>query len=600
MKLLFQIKDLDKHFGTKEIFNKASLTVYDGYKIGVMGRNGCGKSTLIKIIKGEIPIDGGDVIIASDFRGAYLEQHDVFEKGETVIEFLMRYTGKEEWKCGKIAGQFDIKQDKLSMQIYDLSGGYQTRVKLISLLLEDPEFIFMDEPTNYLDVNTLILLENFLQTYNGGFMVVSHDREFLKKTCKMTLEVDRGSMTLFPGPLTDYLEFKTQENERIESFNKNITTKQKQLETFINKFKAKASKAKQAKSKQKQLDKLVTVDAESAQSRVKINIPSGRVRNGVIALAMQDATIGYGNFEVARNINFEIMQGEHVALAGANGEGKSTLLKTITSKIDILHGDVKWGQMLKIGFYEQHIFKMMKEEDSILKYLMGEAKDGVLKQEMLDMAGAFLFHGEDVQKQIKYLSGGERARVCLAGLMLSGIDVLILDEPTNHLDFETVETLAFGLKRFVGTVIFVSHDRTFSNIVADRVLEIDNKKVQSIAYTYSEYIDILTKKEMDNINQVTKTSKSSEKISNNKFDYLQKKELKAKLRKTEKSIFNTEKSIAKNEDLAKEIHKDMLANPEFDKDRVINLQDIEKKLEELEEIWLSLNDELEMISKELL
>ena len=600
MRLLFQIKDLDKHFGTKEIFNKASLTVYDGYKIGIMGRNGCGKSTLLKIIKGDIPVDGGEVYIASDFRGAYLEQHDVFKQGETVTEFLMRYTGKEEWKCGKVAGQFDIKQDKLNMQIHDLSGGYQTRVKLISLLLEEPEFIFMDEPTNYLDVNTLILLENFLQTYNGGFMVVSHDREFLKKTCNMTLEVDRGSMTLFPGPLTDYLDFKAQENERIDSFNRNVAGKQKQLEAFITKFKAKASKAKQAKSKQKQLDKLVQVDVVGEQSRVKIRIPAGRVRNGTIALAMHDTTIGYENFMVADGINFEIMQGEHVVLTGANGEGKSTLLKSITGHIDLLHGDVKWGQMLKIGFYEQHIFKAMKDEDDILKYLSGEAKEGTTKQEMLDMAGGFLFHGEDVMKQIKFLSGGERARVCLAGLMLSGVDVLILDEPTNHLDFETVETLAFGLKNFVGTVIFVSHDRTFSNVVADRVIEIDNKKVVGIPHTYSEYIEMLTQKEMDSINQVSKSDAPKKSVSNNKLSFIEQKELKAKVRKTEKGIFNTEKSIAKHEDEKKAIHNDMLVNTAFDKDRVMRLEEIDKALEKFEDKWIELTEELEVIKKELL
>ncbi len=599
MRLLFQVKDLDKHFGTKELFVKASLTVYDGYKIGVMGRNGCGKSTLIKIIKGDIPVDGGEVTIASDFRGAFLEQHDVFIEGETVLEFLMRYTKKEDWQCGKVAGQFDIKTDKLAMKIHDLSGGYQTRVKLIALLLEEPEFIFMDEPTNYLDVNTLILLENFLQSYSGGFMVVSHDREFLKKTCEMTLEVDRGEMTLFPGQLTDYLEFKEQESERIESYNRSITTKQKQLESFITKFKAKATKAKQAKSKQKQLDKLSTLDVASGHAKVRINIPAGRVKNGVIALSMQNGSIGYDDFTVAKNINFEIMQGEHVILAGANGEGKSTLLKTITSKIKALSGEIKWGQKLRIGYYEQHIFKSMNENNTILQYLSGEAKSDTLKQELLDMAGAFLFHGDDVEKQIKFLSGGERARVCLAGLMLSGFDVLILDEPTNHLDFDTVEALAFALKSFIGTVIFVSHDRTFSNIVADRVLEIDKKQVVASPHSYSDYIHELTIRELESINKTESKKVEEEKPSDNKLNYLQQKELKATKRKVEKNIQKHEEDIAKTEQDIKNIHNDMLENPDFSKDRVMKLEKLEKLLEQLEENWMLLNEELESLEKDL-
>ena len=253
MRVLLQLNSIHKSYGPDVILDDVTLSVNEGQKIGVIGRNGAGKSTLCKIITGHEEADSGTVSKSAHFRLAYLEQHDPYTLDETVLNFLTRYTSKEEWKCGKIAARFQLKNGLLTTPIGELSGGYRTRVKLTSMLLAEPNFLILDEPTNYLDLKTLILFEEFLNDYQGGFFVVSHDREFLKKTCKHTLEIENGECTLYPGNVEQFLIFKEEQKSQAESYNKNILTKQKQLQKFVDRFRAKASKASQARSKMKQI-----------------------------------------------------------------------------------------------------------------------------------------------------------------------------------------------------------------------------------------------------------------------------------------------------------------------------------------------------------
>ena len=243
MKTLIQLNDIHKAYGAQVILDGASLTITEGQKIGVIGRNGSGKSTLCNIITGKDNYDSGNMRKSAGFHLSYLEQHDPYKLDETVIEFLQRYTGKEQWQCGKIAARFQLKNEILTAKIGGLPGGYRTRVKLASMLLTDPNFLIMDEPSNYLDLKTLILLEEFLANYRGGFLIVSHDREFLKKTCKHTLEIERGGFKLYPGNVEQFLIFKEEQKEQAISYNKGIEAKQKQLQQFVDRFRAKASKA---------------------------------------------------------------------------------------------------------------------------------------------------------------------------------------------------------------------------------------------------------------------------------------------------------------------------------------------------------------------
>src|SRR3989344_493648 len=249
MRQLLQLTDISKRYGPQVILDDASVSVCEDQKIGVIGRNGAGKSTLCKIITGHEEADSGEINKSADFRLAYLEQQDPYRMDETVIDFLQRYTGKADWECGEVAGQFQLKGDLLEAKIGTLPGGYRTRVKLASMLLTDPNFMILDEPSNYLDLKTLILLEEFLQDYHGGFMLVSHDREFLKKTCDHTLEIENGSCILYPGSVDEYLIFKEEQKEQALSYNKGIEAKKKQLQLFVDRFRAKASKSTQARSK---------------------------------------------------------------------------------------------------------------------------------------------------------------------------------------------------------------------------------------------------------------------------------------------------------------------------------------------------------------
>ena len=487
MPAILQLKEIHKSFGSRVIFDEASVTLNSEQKAGFIGRNGAGKSTLCKILIGQETADDGQVIQSSDLRLSYLEQHDPFKPGETVLAFLERYTGQEAWRCGEIAARFQLKNELLETSVKSLSGGYQTRVKLTAMLLADPNFLILDEPSNYLDLKTLILLEEFLQDFNGGFLVVSHDREFLKKTCDHTLEAENGRLTLYPGTVEEYLLFKREQRELAASTNEAIESKRKQLQRFVDRFAATASKASQARSKMKQIEKLKTIEIEEEQSNVHIRIPAMQPRNGV-AFSCKDLQIGYPEKRVAKNIHVDVDHGAHVAVLGENGQGKTTFLRTIAGDLAAKGGSFRWGFNCHMAYYAQHVVSALDPKSDVLTHLESKAAPGVTRQETLAMAGSFLFKGNDVKKKVSVLSGGECARLCLAGLLLMKSSVLLLDEPTNHLDFETVEALGAALHQFKGTLFFISHDRTFVNMIATQILEVKEGKVLHYAGSYADYV----------------------------------------------------------------------------------------------------------------
>ena len=487
MPAILQLKDIHKSFGAHVIFDDAGVALNSEQKAGFIGRNGAGKSTLCKIIIGQEPADSGKVIRSADLRLSYLEQHDPFAPSETVLAFLARYTGQEPWRCGEVAARFQLKNELLETPVKSLSGGYQTRVKLTAMLLNDPNFLILDEPSNYLDLKTLILLEEFLQDFEGGFLIVSHDREFLKKTCDHTLEAENGRLALYPGTVEEYLTFKQEQRAQAISTNETIESKRKQLQAFVDRFRAKASKAGQARSKMKQIEKLKTLDLAEAQSTVQIKIPAVQPRNGV-AFRCKDLAIGYPEKLVAKGIRVDVDHGAHVAVLGDNGQGKTTFLRTIAGDLAPKGGSFRWGFNCEVAYYAQHVVAGLDRTQDVFTHLESRAARSVTRQELLMMAGCFLFKGNDVKKSVSVLSGGECARLCLAGLLLMKSSVLLLDEPTNHLDFETVEALGAALRQFQGTVFFISHDRTFVNMMATQILEVRNGSVAQYPGSYSDYV----------------------------------------------------------------------------------------------------------------
>lgn len=591
MPVLLQISQIGKRYGAVTILEDATASFETGQKVGVIGKNGAGKSTLCRIITGHEKADEGTITRNSELRLSYLEQHDTFLPNESVIDFLMRKTKREHWECGEMAARFQIKYEMLEIPVQSLAGGYQTRVKLTAMLLEEPNFLVLDEPSNYLDLSTLILLENFLINFRGGYLVVSHDREFLKRTCEQTLEVENGKLTLYPGDIEEYFEFKEEQIEQKQAYNRGVEKKRDQLQTFIDRFKAKASTASRAQSKAKQLQKLKTIEIAHTNSSVRIYIPQVEKKAG-IAFSCKNLSIGYPDKDVARGISFDVERGEHVAVLGNNGEGKTTFLRTIAGNLPAKSGNLRWGTGLKTAYYAQHVFSSLLPDDDIYTHLSRESAEDVTSQEIFTMAGCFLFKGDDVKKKVKVLSGGERARLILAGLLLSKSHVLLLDEPTNHLDFETVEALAQALKKFAGTVFFISHDRTFVNLIASSIIEVKAGHVKRYPGVYEDYVyhlEMIARGEMEEADHLHEVHvKDHEKEEKEKEENtLKEAALKEEKMRLAKATQDAEKEERRLRHLSEERDKllaEIQQNPfHFSKDRNIRLKDLQVQIEKSEE-----------------
>jgi ATP-binding cassette subfamily F protein 3 len=584
MSVLLHVEGLDKAHGPRVLFEDASVSISDGDKIGFIGRNGAGKSTLLHMIVGAEKQDAGEIVIHPACRLGYLKQHEDALEGETVIGYLQRVSGKEEWACAKMAGRFDLKKERLRLPYESLSGGYRMRVKLAAMLLHEPNLLLLDEPTNFLDLQTQLLLERFLQEWNGAFVIVSHDREFLRNTCEQTLEAERGKLFLFPRPIDEYLAFKEEKLALDVKYNQNVEAQKKHLEAFINRFRAKASKATQAQSRMKQLRKLKTIDIASALKTVKIRIPAVDHRKQFAVRTLRLA-IGYHEFVVAKDISFEIDRGERVAILGENGKGKSTLLKTLAGKIEKLDGTFTWNNRLALGYYDQHAPDSLYPADTVGSYLERVALPGTEKEDVMRMAGDFLFPKDDLEKTISMLSGGERSRLVLAGLLLSRPEVLLLDEPTNHLDLETVEALGNALRRWNGTVLLISHSRTFVNLVATRILDVRDGTVRSYPGTYEEYVYDVAKEEGVAVREERRVK------SEEKERYEKQKELK-------RAISRVEKQLDALEEERSGIMKLFTQDPaKFDLERTKRLSTLEAMIQHTEAEWSRLTEELVNIEK---
>jgi len=492
MASLLQISKASKRYGDQVLLDNADATISDNVKVGFVGRNGAGKSTLLRILLGEEELDSGEVLRHPTLRLGYLRQHDPFLPGETALQFLMRDSEQPDWKCGEVAGQFELKGSYLDGPLAQLSGGWQTRVKLAALLLHEPNLLLLDEPTNFLDLRTQILLEHFLQGYRAACLIVSHDRAFLAATCTHTLGLSRGKLTSFPGKVDAYLEFVSEKREHEERANDAILVKRRHLEDFIARNKARASTAALAQSKSKQLVKLELTTIVADEPTAKIRAPRVTPRKGS-ALRCRELAIGYPERQIASGVDLEIDHGARAAIVGDNGQGKTTFLRTVVDSLKPLAGEVRWGFGCKVGVYAQHVYTSLAEDQTVLEYLHSRAAFGKKDQEVLETAGALLFRGSHVKKPVSVLSGGERARLCLAGLLLSDYNVLILDEPGNHLDVDTVEALAEALLEYQGTVVFTSHDRHFMKRVASCIVEVRDGRVTNYNGDYESYLYTVNK-----------------------------------------------------------------------------------------------------------
>ncbi len=593
---LIEGRKIRKAYGLQVVLEDLSFLITEKQKVALIGRNGAGKSTLLKILMGSEKADGGEVQFYPQAKVGVVEQHELLPSEITTLEHLESRTDKPEWTIRKQASQFGLHAQHLDQPPTHLSGGYRMRVKLVAMLLADPNILFLDEPVNYLDLQTLLLLERFLQNYNGAFLLAAHDRTFLQNTCTHTFEIERGSLTSYKGGVQEYLEFKQQQLDFERRSNKKLSKEIAHQQKFVDRFRFKASMASRAQSKVKHIatlrNKISKID--SALATTRISIPSPRFTAGT-AVRAQGLSIGYGEHVVVENIDIEIIRGEKVVIAGENGRGKSTLLKTLAGHIPHLNGTFKWWHKANIGYYDQHTETSLKGTETVLQYLTAMAPGNASSERLLMMAGNFLFRNDDLDKPTSVLSGGERARLCLAGVLLHEHNVLLLDEPTNHLDVETADALAVALKEYKGTVVVISHARTFINTLVDKVYEIRGGTLRRSMGSYEDYVDDLT--------SLMESSLLEDSASDSQPDTLgslERVELHARIKEHQRSQERTNKQIKELDVEKSEILKFFFDNPtDYSPHRAQRLSELDDKLTSLEKLWILAQEQIDTLRSQL-
>jgi len=484
---LLQLSNGYKAYGVQVLFDDATFSINLGEHVGVIGPNGAGKSTLFKILIQEEELNDGKVIRSQALRLGYLSQYDTWLPHETGNEYLERVCTIPVWEA-KMAGQdMQIPEEIYDKPILSLSGGYRMRIKLIGLLGTDPNLMLLDEPTNYLDLETTLLLERFLQNYEGAFLLISHDREVLRRTTDHTLEVEGGEIIKYSGNIDDYFEQKELLRTQLAAQAQTQALKKKAIMDFVSRFGASATKARQAQSKLKSLKKMEVIEFKAVPIKASIQIPTPN-HVGKIVMTLSGADFGYPEKKVLKNVNLEIRRGDHVAVVGLNGAGKSTLLKGLAGTLPPTAGTRELGYQVELAIFNQHVVEVLNPQHTVYESLEEVTDTSITPNDIRAMAGSLLFSSDHINKKVKVLSGGEKSRVALGRILLQKVPCLLLDEPTNHLDFQTVEALTQALNRYPGTLIVVSHDRGFIRRVGTKILEVSKGKVNVYPGTYDEYV----------------------------------------------------------------------------------------------------------------
>ena len=593
---LLQLQNAFKSYGAQRLFEDATFAVNEGEHIGVIGANGAGKSTLFKILTGLEELDHGSVIRSQELRLGYLSQHDEWDLDDSGNTFLEKVCTIPSWQAKAQGKDLQISEEILDKPLRSLSGGYRMRIKLIGLLGKDPNLMLLDEPTNYLDLETTLLLERFLQNYEGALLLISHDREVLRRTTDHTLEIETGDIVKYSGHIDDYFEQKELLRSQLEAQVQNQNLKKKAILDFVNRFGAKATKAKQAQSRLKQLDKMEFIEVKPAPVQAVLKIPNPDPV-GKIILALRNSDFGYPDRTVLKDVNFEIRRGDHIAVVGLNGAGKSTLLKGLAGKLEPLRGEREVGFQVRMAIFNQHVAEALHANQSVLESLQEFAAPGTTLQEIRDMAGSLLFSNEAIQKPIRVLSGGEKSRVALGQILLQKVPCMLLDEPTNHLDFQTVEALTQALTNYLGTLIVVSHDRSFIRRVGKKILEVKSGEVQLYPGTYDEYVWSLQQRLMNKEPELESPKTSSPKQNSTlpKKSSPSSKELQKEKRGLDKKIESIQLLIRSLETENSELNQVILEMSPKAKEAIAKLAENSIKIQVLEENWFSLSESREKL-----
>jgi ATP-binding cassette subfamily F protein 3 len=596
---LLQLQQGSKSYGQKRLFDEAQFSINEGEHVGVIGPNGAGKTTLFKILTGLESLDSGTLVKAKNLRLGYLAQHDEWGPEETIEEYLTEGCQMPLWEMKALGHGLGISDELYSRPIASLSGGYRMRCKLLYLIGQEPNLMLLDEPTNYLDLETTLVLEKFLQGYRGAFLLISHDREFLRRTTDHVLEVEQGDITKYNGNLDDYFEQKELLRTQLETRALSLKEKRQEVMDFVSRFGAKASKARQAQSRLKSLAKMETIELKALPVTATIKIPRP-VRSGKVIVSMKECDLGYGEKVVLKKVNYILHNGDHIAVVGLNGAGKSTFLKALAHVMAPLKGQIETGYQVQIGYYAQHVAENLDPNSTVIDEMTKKAHVEVSRQDGLNMAGSLLFGGDDIKKKISVLSGGEKSRVALGQILLQKAPCLILDEPTNHLDFQTVEALTQALMSYEGTVAVVSHDRSFIRRVGTKILEINHGQVNVYPGTYDEYVWSLEKGALsERPNEVPLPwPQENAKISTESAPNIReiRKNLDKELKQVEKTLSEVDKNLTAQQQKLSLLNEQIAQRTQGNlPDAIRELSKIQSRIETLEEQWLSVGEKKDEI-----
>lgn len=639
---MISLDKINLSFGGFELFKEISFLINPKDRIGLIGKNGAGKTTLLKIISGKEHPSGGTVGIPKDVTIGYLPQQMKIKdsrnlKEETVLAFeeLLKLEKQISQLNTVIAESEDYHSDEYLKNLdkvselneryqllggdnyeaelertllglgfersdfdrptSDFSGGWRMRVELAKLLLKKPDVFLLDEPTNHLDIESIQWLEDFLKDYKGAVILVSHDKTFLNAVCNRTIEISLGKILDQKMNYSAFVEWKQEQKEITLAAYRNQQKMIEDTERFIERFRYKASKAVQVQSRVKHLEKIDRIEIEEEDNAaLKLNFPPAP-RSGRVVVEGKHISKSYGDLLVLKDIDLKIENGEKVAFVGRNGEGKTTLARVIMNELEY-EGSMTLGHNVKIGYFAQNQAQLLNEDLTVFETI-DEIAVGDIRTKIRDILAAFLFRGEDIDKKVKVLSGGEKSRLAMIRLMLEPVNFLILDEPTNHLDMRSKEILKNALNNFTGTVLVVSHDRDFLDGLVNCVYEFRNKKAKQYL---GGIFDFLYRKKMESLKELeaqkgsAKTVSAKKEKNNQELSFEQRKEINRNISRLEKKVESTELQIAEIEEKIKAMDK-LLASPENIEDHSVfdQYEQLKHKLEQVMYEWELLHEELE-------
>jgi ATP-binding cassette subfamily F protein 3 len=631
-------------FGQRKLFDRISFQINTKERIGLVGKNGAGKSTLLRVIMGIVKCDEGKVVVPGDTTLAYLPQELVCKDRRNVLEEAMtafsdlRHLEKEinhinhqlsertdyesdeymelallvaeknerlhlmnsstaESNAVKTLSGLGFLQSDLTRPTSEFSGGWRMRIELAKILLQAPDVILLDEPTNHLDIESIQWLENFLSQYHGAVILISHDRAFLDRVTTRTLEITLGKIHDYTVPYSRYVELRVERREQVLAAWRNQQKMIEDTKEFIERFRYKATKAVQVQSRIKQLDKLELIEIEE-EDKAALNIRFPKApRAGTVVVKLRNLSKSYGDNLVLEKIELNVERGEKIAFVGRNGEGKTTLSRVITGELEY-EGECKLGHNVNLGYYAQNQDELLDPGLTVLESIDRVAV-GDIRMKIRDILGAFLFSGEDVDKKVRVLSGGEKSRLALAKLLLEPYNLLVLDEPTNHLDMRSKDLLKQALKAYDGTLIVVSHDREFLDGLVEKVYEFRGRKIKEYRGGIYDYLEKRKLGDLKELNRKTMQQVDTEEpkqSSAQKLNYLERKEIDREIRKTASKLESLEREIGEAEQQVRTMDHRMAQDPPVeDPDFFRKYEELKKMIDSSMMKWERLQYELEIL-----